>query len=65
MPPEVKKIFKKFYQIGRSEDMSAKGTGLGLAICQGIIESFGGSIGLERPEWDGDPVRAAGEGEDR
>jgi signal transduction histidine kinase len=29
---EIKKIFKKFYQIGRSDDMSARGSGLGLYL---------------------------------
>jgi signal transduction histidine kinase len=33
---EFKKVFKKFYQIGRSDDMSAKGTGLGLYLVEGI-----------------------------
>ncbi len=33
---ETKKIFKKFYQLGRSDNMSAKGTGLGLHLVQGI-----------------------------
>jgi signal transduction histidine kinase len=33
---ERKKIFKKFYQIGRSDDMSAKGTGLGLYLVYNI-----------------------------
>jgi signal transduction histidine kinase len=29
---EFKKIFKKFYQVGRSDDMSARGSGLGLYL---------------------------------
>jgi signal transduction histidine kinase len=33
---EIKKIFRKFYQIGRSDDMSAKGSGLGLHLVQTI-----------------------------
>ena len=33
---EFRKVFKKFYQIGRSEDMSAKGTGLGLYLVESI-----------------------------
>jgi two-component system phosphate regulon sensor histidine kinase PhoR len=33
---EFRKVFKKFYQIGRSDDMSAKGTGLGLYLVEGI-----------------------------
>jgi signal transduction histidine kinase len=33
---ELRKIFRKFYQVGRSEDMSAKGSGLGLYLVQSI-----------------------------
>lgn len=33
---EGKKIFRKFYQIGRSEDMTAKGSGIGLYMVQSI-----------------------------
>ncbi len=33
---ELRKIFRKFYQIGRSENMSAKGSGLGLYLVQNI-----------------------------
>jgi len=31
-----KKVFKKFYQIGRADNMTAKGTGLGLHVAQNI-----------------------------
>ncbi len=33
---EVRRIFKKFYQIGRAEDMSARGSGLGLHLVKTI-----------------------------
>jgi signal transduction histidine kinase len=33
---ELRKIFRKFYQVGRAEDMSAKGSGLGLYLVQNI-----------------------------
>ena len=33
---EIQKIFRKFYQIGRVDDMSAKGSGLGLHLVQTI-----------------------------
>jgi two-component system phosphate regulon sensor histidine kinase PhoR len=33
---EIKKIFRKFYQIGRSDNMTAKGSGLGLYLVQQI-----------------------------
>jgi two-component system, OmpR family, phosphate regulon sensor histidine kinase PhoR len=41
---ERKKIFKKFYQIGRSEDMTAKGSGIGLYMVQNIAKTHNGSI---------------------
>ena len=42
--PEFKKIFKKFYQIGRSDDMSAKGTGLGLYLVESIARIHKGKV---------------------
>ena len=45
MPPrELKKIFRKFYQIGRSENMSAKGSGLGLYLVDSITRMHKGKI---------------------
>ena len=44
-----KKIFKKFYQIGSSDDMSAKGTGLGLHVAQNIAKIHKGKIVAESP----------------
>jgi len=41
---ELKKIFKKFYQIGRSDDMSAKGSGLGLYLVDHIAKIHKGKI---------------------
>jgi two-component system, OmpR family, phosphate regulon sensor histidine kinase PhoR len=40
----LKKIFKKFYQIGRSENMSAKGTGIGLYMAENIARMHKGKI---------------------
>lgn len=48
--PESKKIFKKFYQIGRSDDMSAKGTGLGLYLVESIARIHKGKVTAESKE---------------
>ncbi|MBI9075072.1 MAG: HAMP domain-containing histidine kinase [Desulfatibacillum sp.] len=40
----LKRIFKKFYQIGRSDDMSAKGSGLGLFMVANIARIHRGKI---------------------
>ena len=44
---ERKKIFKKFYQVGRSEDMSAKGSGIGLYLVDHIAKIHKGKITVE------------------
>lgn len=44
---EIKKIFKKFYQVGRSDDMSAKGTGLGLYLVESITRIYKGKVTAE------------------
>ena len=45
--PEMKKIFKKFYQIGRADNMSAKGTGLGLYLVESIVRIHKGKVTAE------------------
>lgn len=41
---EVRKIFRKFYQIGRSDNMTAKGSGLGLNLVQTIVRLHKGKV---------------------
>ncbi len=41
---EMKKIFRKFYQIGQSADMTAKGSGLGLHLVQNIARLHKGKV---------------------
>ncbi len=41
---EIKKIFRKFYQVGQSDDMTAKGSGLGLYLVQNIARIHKGRV---------------------
>ncbi len=41
---EIKKIFKKFYQSGRADDMTARGSGLGLHLVQNIARIHKGKV---------------------
>ncbi len=41
---DIKKIFKKFYQVGNPENMSAKGSGIGLNLAQNIVKIHNGKI---------------------
>jgi two-component system phosphate regulon sensor histidine kinase PhoR len=44
---ELKRIFRKFYQIGQSENMTAKGSGLGLYLADSIARMHKGHIRAE------------------
>ncbi len=46
---ERKKIFKKFYQIGQSHDLTAKGSGIGLFLAQSIAKIHKGRIVASSP----------------
>ncbi len=41
---EIKKIFRKFYQVGKSDDMTAKGSGLGLYLVDTVVRIHKGKI---------------------
>jgi len=41
---EIKKIFRKFYQSGRADDMTARGSGLGLHLVQNIARIHKGKV---------------------
>jgi signal transduction histidine kinase len=41
---ELKKIFKKFYQTGRVDDMTAQGSGLGLHLVQSVARLYYGKV---------------------
>ena len=48
-PTEIKKVFRKFYQVGKSEDMTAKGSGLGLYLVDTIVRIHKGKIIARSP----------------
>lgn len=41
---ELKRIFKKFYQVGQADDMTARGSGIGLYLSQSIARLHGGRL---------------------
>ncbi len=43
-PRDLKRIFKKFYQVGDSDDMTARGSGIGLYMAQSIARVHGGRL---------------------
>lgn len=53
---EIKKIFRKFYQIGRSDDMTAKGTGIGLHLVESIARIHKARITAESKKGDNGSV---------
>jgi two-component system, OmpR family, phosphate regulon sensor histidine kinase PhoR len=44
---EIKKIFRKFYQVGKSDNRSAKGSGLGLYVAVNIARIYSGKLKAE------------------
>ena len=44
---EIKKIFRKFYQVGQPDDMSAMGSGLGLYLVDNVARIHNGKVVAE------------------
>lgn len=44
---ELKKIFRKFYQVGKSDNRSAKGSGLGLYVADNIARIYNGRLRVD------------------
>lgn len=54
VPDEFKtRIFDRFQQVQRSDEIKHGGRGLGLAICKAIVEKHGGTIGVSDAEGGG------------
>jgi two-component system sensor histidine kinase KdpD len=65
-PPDLARVFDKFYRVQRPGN--ATGTGLGLSIGKGIVEAHGGRLSAENRDGGGTVVRmslpaAYGEGQ--
>ncbi len=41
---DLKRIFKKFYQVGQADDMTVRGSGIGLYLVQSIARIHGGTL---------------------
>jgi two-component system sensor histidine kinase KdpD len=56
VPEEAPRIFDKFFR-GQADRRKDGGAGLGLAVTKGVVEAFGGRIGVESPVADGHGAR--------
>ena len=56
VPEEAPRIFDKFFR-GQADRRKDGGVGLGLAVTKGVVEAFGGRIGVESPVADGHGAR--------
>jgi signal transduction histidine kinase len=46
---ELRKIFRKFYQVGSSDNLAARGSGLGLYLAQNVARVHKGRISAQSP----------------
>jgi two-component system sensor histidine kinase KdpD len=53
---EQPQIFDKFFR-GQTDRRRDGGVGLGLAVTKGVVEAFGGQVGVESPVWQGRGAR--------
>ena len=54
---EIENVFKPFYKIDKSRNVSKSSVGLGLSIASDIIQSHGGNIKLDKSPYNGLRVR--------
>jgi signal transduction histidine kinase len=52
-PAEHRRVFEKFYRVGRSETQGRRGSGVGLALVRHIVEAHGGEVGVESAPGEG------------